>query len=104
MIKSARSQVDEYLHDECERALNENNRNMIAEMRRVQGEHEAKVTQRVIDFAALIENNFYREALIREAANRIEALVMAEVTKREALMQYPRGEVVISVCDRPHAD
>lgn len=104
VIKSARAMVDEYLHDECERALNENTANMLAEVRRVTGEHEQTVIKRVIDFAALIENNFSREALITEAANRIEAQVTPFIEQASAANLRGPGEVVINLCERPHAD
>lgn len=103
-IKSARSQIDEYLHDECARALNENNDNLLDEVHRITNEHEAKVIARVVQFAALIENNFSREALIVEAANRIEAMVSTRFREHEARTIVPRGGVVIDLCDRPHAD
>lgn len=102
--RQARSQVDEYLGDECQAALDKTNENLIAEMRRVQAEHEKKVIQRVIDFSALIENNFSREALITEAANRIEKLVMESVERHDRYHGKAPTEVVINLCDRPHAD
>lgn len=103
-IASARGQVEEYLHAEVEQALHEYQQDMIAGTRRITSEHEAKVTQRVIDFAALIENNFSREALIREAVNRILAELQAHPETRRRQAQLDRAGIVISVCDRPHAD
>lgn len=102
--ESARRQVDEYLGDECQRALDENQANLIGEVRRVTAEHEAKVIERVIQFAALIENNFSREALIQEAEGRIMAELESQSKAEIAAVSEAHGEVVIRLCDRPHAD
>lgn len=103
-MKEARGQVDEYCHGEVQKALDQTTQNVVTETARMVREHERKVTDRVIGFAALIENNFSREALIREAANRIEKLVMKQVDLHNRRHITPAPEVVISVCDRPHAD
>lgn len=103
-IKGARAQVEEYLHDECERALIENTRSVVNTAKRVCAEHEAHVIARVIDYAALIEANFSREALVREAVNHIEKLVMGQVEEHQHLYRASRGEVVVDLCARPHAD
>lgn len=103
-IAQARATVEDYLHDECERALIENTRSVVDAARRVCAEHEAKVIQRVIDYAALIEANFSRDALVREAANYIEALVMQKVSDHDRKHARPSGEIIVDLCTRPHAD
>lgn len=104
VIASARGRVEEYLHDEVERALIENTQSMIDTAHKVCAEHEKKVVERVVGYAALIEANFGREPLIREAASRIERLVMDAVREREAGYPPAGPGITISVCDRPHAD
>lgn len=101
---SARGQVEEYLHAEVESALQEYEKDLISTVRAITGRHEEKVKQRVIDFAALIENNFSREALIQEAANRIEAQITPFIEQASAANYHGPGGVVINLCTRPHAD
>lgn len=103
-IGSARARIEEYLHDEVERTLIENTQSMIDTAHKVCAEHEAKVVERVIGYAALIEANFGREPLIREAAARIEALVMHKVEVREAYQRATGPAITIDICRRPHAD
>lgn len=104
VIASAHNEVEEYLHNEVEHALADYHRTLVAKTQQLTSEHEAKVIQRVIEFAALIENNFSREALIQEAANRIEALVSPFIAQCSAQMGPGPSEVVINLCQRPHAD
>ncbi|HEX3513854.1 MAG TPA: hypothetical protein VHT26_07635 [Trebonia sp.] len=103
-VKSAHAEVEEYLADEVQSALSEYHQSLRVDVGRITAGHEAKVTQRVIDFAALIENNFSREALIQEAVNRIlaELQQLHHMDVKDKRQEF--GEVVISVCDRPHAD
>ena len=103
-VKTARGEVEQYLHDECQRALNQNTANMLDTVRQITGDHEARVIRRVIEYAALIENNFSRETLIQEAANRIEKLIVPFIEQSQKPRSAGPGEVVISLCDRPHAD
>lgn len=104
VIRSARAEVEEYLHTEVVRALEENTASMMRTVRQVTGDHETHVIERVTQFAALIENNFSRDALVREATGYIEKQVCSWLDAHEATA-VPRGAgITIMACDRPHAD
>lgn len=103
-IASGHAQIEEYARDEISSQLVRACNRTLDEAVRVCKEHEDAVTRRVIDYAALIENNFSRDALVREAVNHIEERVAARMREHQ-LEHAARGpEVVISMCDRPHAD
>jgi hypothetical protein len=102
--KSAREQVDDYLGKGVQDALNFYK----AEVERV-GQHymdlyKKDLTEHLTGWTAVVQNEISRTAIFKESVDAI----LNELLKREnmsaRLSHQAPGEVVITMCERPHAD
>jgi hypothetical protein len=104
VIKGARVEVEQYLHDECQRALNENTDNMLAEVQRVTKQTYDRVVTVTTGWVGAVENQITRDRLIQAAAEQIAGEVLARFAQAGIDPRITAPAITISVCDRPHAD
>lgn len=102
--KEARAQADDYLGKGVQDALNFYKAQVEEVCQHYADEARKDITQHLTQWAAVVKNEISRERLINTAATRIIAEMERQRDEETAALREASGEVVINLCDRPHAD
>lgn len=104
VAKLARAQIDEYLPREVERIVNTYVAQVQGDLDQWQLDMHTEISGHLVGWTAVVQNEVSRGAIFKEAVDSIlAALQRLDATGRRPY-GHPGPDVVISVCDRPHAD
>lgn len=102
--KEARAQADDYLGKGVQDALNFYKAQVEEVCQHYADEARKDIAGHLTQWAAVIKNEISRERLINTAATRIIAEMERQKDEEIAAARSAPGEIVIQLCDRPHAD
>lgn len=102
--KAAREQIDNYLGTEVNNAHKLYTQQWQASAEQFIADMRSDVTQHITDWTAVVQNEISRTAIFKEAVNQILSELKQYDAKRLHQASQMAPGVVISMCDRPHAD
>lgn len=103
-MKEARAQADDYLGKGVQDALNFYKAQVEEVCQYYADEARKDIARHLTGWAAVVKNEVSRERLINTAATRILAEMERQKDEEIAAVRENPGEIVINLCQRPHAD
>lgn len=102
--KQAREQADDYLGTGVQTAFDHYKNEVETVGQHYLDEAKKDIAKMLTGWAAVVSNELSRERLINAAATRIMKEMERQAQEEIEIANQRPGEVVIQLCDRPHAD